>query len=273
MPLGKLNLRIASCVRIWVALLTQCTFTSGTGFDWALNEKGIKLMKMGLLMCIAVSAASYNILSQQERDEKAKTSKTSLSDEAIKEAIRIRPRHEYPPSFAKRFDENAVPVLLEMLQDESEAPFWTIIMFVLGNIGNEACVLGIIQFLEMPREGEVDDPQFRGMFGGYHALGVAARKSDKRALEYLLERSSFRWWEEQEMQWHRRGGWDPRRHLWYAVIGGLGSSAQPEAVAQLEKLFEQNQASADLAMITESLARARAILENKSLREPGNKEE
>ena len=93
-----------------------------------------------------------------------------------------------PYEVAKAYSPAETPALLEMLQDEEEAPYWPNITMALGVIGDDQAVGPLIDFIHgRGSSAEWSNALYRARASAVGALGYLVNKSgNEEALEYLL---------------------------------------------------------------------------------------
>lgn len=142
-----------------------------------------------------------------------------------------------PYDAANAYTSEVVPTLLEMLQDENEAPYWANIAVTLCIIGDESAVDSLINFIEEDVEGEVSDSLYRAKSSAVMALGYLINKSgNQRALDYLLESVDPDTWGQRDIQWRApvQASTEARNvDLSSMAILGLALSGRPEAASAL----------------------------------------
>ena len=147
-----------------------------------------------------------------------------------------------PYDAANAYTTEVVPTLLEMLQDENEAPYWSNIAVTLCIIGDESAVDPLISFIEENVEGGVPDSLYRAKSSAVMALGYLINKSgNQRALDYLLEAVDPDTWARREIHWRTsaQASTESRNvDLSSMAILGLALSGRPEAASALNRVPE-----------------------------------
>ena len=138
-----------------------------------------------------------------------------------------------PYDEANSYTSANVPTLLEMLQDESESPYWGNIVVTLSIIGDDKALDPIIQFIEKQEEEELLDADYRAKSGALLSLGYLINKTgNMRAIDYLVESIDPSVWEKRNVFWRTRvhNNVEARdADLSSLAILGLALSGRPEA--------------------------------------------
>jgi hypothetical protein len=87
---------------------------------------------------------------------------------------------------ANALGSEAVPYLVEMLNNPADKQFWVNIIVTLGFIEKSSSLDPLISFLQNA-EGEVDGFTFRALLSVPFAVGCIASNGDSRALDFLTE--------------------------------------------------------------------------------------
>ncbi len=142
-----------------------------------------------------------------------------------------------PYDAANTYTSVVVPTLLEMLQDDNEAPYWANIAVTLCIIGEESAVEPIISFIEEDVEGELSDSHYRAKSSAVMALGYLINRSgNERALNYLVESIDPDAWNQRDIQWQASSQASSEARdvdLSTMAILGLALSGRPEAAEAL----------------------------------------
>jgi hypothetical protein len=136
-----------------------------------------------------------------------------------------------PEEEALRVGPDGAALLVEMLDDPSEAATHANILIVLGLCGQPGSFESIVQWASVVREGEIDRDTFRAWQVSPYAFGYAARY-DRRAIAHL--EANF---EAQDPGWtfrHHRGARLVRQSR-RATATALGMTGLPEAAAALDR--------------------------------------
>lgn len=123
----------------------------------------------------------------------------------------------------------AVPQLLLLLRDRSEAPYWVNTIVTIGFIGDTTAVDPLLTFFAEQRD-EVDGHTCRALLSVPFALGCLAFGGSESAFTYLTKRASPADWE--DLQW-RFGTEDLPAVMVEQAIIGLGVSGRSAARAVL----------------------------------------
>ena len=155
-------------------------------------------------------------------------------------------RHIYfegrPIDEASRFAGDSVPLLLDMLGDPLEQPYWGNVVVLLGIIGDPRAVDPLIGFLEQPVTGELPRSLFKAKTAALPALGYLLNKqpTNPKALAYLQDSLDPTFWGKRQLGWNLaqdQGGGSARDlRLTKMAIMGLGLSGHPTAKNALQSL-------------------------------------
>ena len=145
-----------------------------------------------------------------------------------------------PYDAANAYTSEVVPTLLQMLQDEDEAPYWSNIAVTLCIIGDESAVGPLISFIEADGEAELSDSRYQATSSAVMALGYLINKSgNQRALDYLLGSVDPDAWMQRGVRWRARVQASPEARnvdLSSMAILGLALSGRPEAASALDRV-------------------------------------
>jgi hypothetical protein len=136
----------------------------------------------------------------------------------------------YPEAHA--LGPNALPYLLELLENPELKLFWTNIIVTIGFIEDPSAVDPLIDFLERA-EGEVDGASFRALLSVPYALGCIAAGGGDRSIAYLADTIAGSG--TAAIQWQFQGKSVKDLVAEYAVMG-LAVSGRPEARQLLQTL-------------------------------------
>lgn len=180
-----------------------------------------------LLIILVISTISfpYNIKAQKEDMFKAKVDDLVLKHHF--DGIQYKE--------ANALGSNAIPYLLEMLNDPNIKEFWVNIIVTLGFIENSTALNPLISFLENSY-GEVDSYKFRALLGVPFAIGCIASNGDSKAHNYLVDKMHTP--ENTLVRWSFRGK-NINRLLAEKSIIGLAISGQARARKELLSLKDQ----------------------------------
>lgn len=157
-----------------------------------------------------------------------------------------------PYEQAVQFDaDSAVPVLLNMLADPNEVPYWSNIVFTLGMLGDVRAVDPLIQFLEAGSGATLSHAHFVAKSSVPMALGYLLNKHDSaKALAYLQAGAQPSTWAARGLSWtspvHTRAP-DRDAQLSKMAIIGLAVSGRPAARQTLAKLARDAATAGDRA--------------------------
>jgi hypothetical protein len=161
--------------------------------------------------------------------------------------------HGVPYDEATRFDQTAVPRLLEMLADPQEKPYWPNIVGVLGIIGDASVADELIAFVEANKGQAVDPETYRAALSAVLSLGyLANRTGDEAVLDYLTESAADLASSDEAED---RSGTEPETTpvglrldagaIAQSAVWGLALSGQPEARTTLERLMRSPELAPD----------------------------
>jgi hypothetical protein len=181
--------------------------------------------------------------------------------EGIEAFVRRFYVHGVPYDEATRFDETAVPRLLEMLADPEEKPYWPNIVGVLGIIGDASLGDDLIAFIEGNKGQALDPETYRAALSAVISLGYLANRTGEYAVvEYLADAAANLPSAETEAdETEDRSGAEPDRTpsegaaalrlddgvIAQSAVWGLALSGQPEARAALERLMSSPELAPD----------------------------
>lgn len=146
----------------------------------------------------------------------------------------VRQAHHHGVSYgeALRYSAMAVPLLLRMLADPTELPYWENIVAMLGIIGAESVVAPLIAFLR-EGNGTLTPDEYRAKSTVLIALGYVVNHTRSRlALDYLLQSANPEEWNTRTLRWsspfHATASQRNAR-LSSTTLLGLALSGAPEA--------------------------------------------
>lgn len=164
---------------------------------------------------------------------------SAISDESLKTEVENLVHKHYingiPYVEAHNLGPEAVPYLVEMLQDPNEKEFWVNIIVTLGFIESTQAFDPLIAFLENA-EGEVDIHTFRALLSVPFAIGCLGSTGDSEALNYLIGKINPP--VQESIKWDFRGK-NIRLLLSQRAIIGLAVSGRLEAKKVLLDLKRQ----------------------------------
>jgi HEAT repeat protein len=103
--------------------------------------------------------------------------------------------HGLPYEDAIRYDQSAVPVLLKMLSDPKEEPYWSNIALVLGMVGDDKVADPLVSFIEASKDGTLSRGHYVAKTSALWALGyLVNRTNNLKALDYLKAGASPETW-------------------------------------------------------------------------------
>ncbi len=125
----------------------------------------------------------------QEQPGGAERGVARLGRVDVREFVRQLYPEGVPYEQAIRLRRGAVKILLEMLRDPREAPYWTNVVTTLGMIGSPEAVDPLISFLEGGGPASaLPLAEFRARLAVTPALGyILAKRMNGRALKYLSD--------------------------------------------------------------------------------------
>ena len=156
----------------------------------------------------------------------------------------VRDPESFPRSYREQvnaYDVSAVPQLLELLGSKAEEVHWTRIAGLLGAIGDERAVEGLIAFIESPSETErLSFEHYHGRRQAIMSLGVIVNHTgSERALAYLVDGLTPSVWRQRKVQgiatWTASYEDYDRELSTYALMG-LALSGHPRAREALTSL-------------------------------------
>ncbi len=141
-----------------------------------------------------------------------------------------------PYEAANAYDSTAVPTLMAMLADSTEAPYWANIAVTLCIIGDPTYVDALLDFIKAD-EGTLSDDIYRAKSSAVMALGYLINKTgDEKALTYLIESIDPGAWAQREVRYMGpfQANTEARDlNLSTMAMLGLALSGRPEAMAAL----------------------------------------
>jgi hypothetical protein len=157
----------------------------------------------------------------------------------IEEFVHRSYEHGLPYEEASRYQSAVLPVLLQMLQDPAEAPYWRNIVTVLGIVGDDSVVAPLTAFARAG-EGLLSADEYHARSAVLIALGyVANKESGQAALDYLLASVDPAVWETRGFRWQSpfhttQAARDQR--LSETALLGLALSGRAKAAAALRTM-------------------------------------
>lgn len=149
---------------------------------------------------------------------------------------------------------DAIPILLEILGDESLEEYWVNTVVTLGFIEDSSALEPLIEFL-YSRQGEVGIRTVRALSAVPFAVGCIASNGSPEAFAFLSDGTEGR----------LQPGWtfgsvDPASLLAGKSVIALAVSGRPEGKAALDRLAQQGPASLTAPGLAGSLATARSLI-------------
>lgn len=146
--------------------------------------------------------------------------------------------HGMPWAQARAYGTEAVPELIQMLNDSAMEPHWAKVVYVLGCIGDGSAKQPLIEFMQQ-QKGEVSADAFRGVLGVPCAMGQIAQH-DNQSLDLLMNLAT-RTDQGQSLgltlSYGRYHGDALGEVLGRMALQGLGASGRPEALTVLQNLL------------------------------------
>jgi hypothetical protein len=183
----------------------------------------------------------------------AAAGRDATEGEGIEAFVRRFYVHGVPYDEATRFDQTAVPRLLEMLADPEEKPYWPNIVGVLGIIGDASVGDELIAFIEANKGQALDPETYRAALSAVISLGYLANRTGEDAVvDYLADAAAnLPSAETDGDETADRSGAEPDRTpsegaaalrlddgvIAQSAVWGLALSGQPEARTALERLM------------------------------------
>ena len=144
-----------------------------------------------------------------------------------------------PYEKANAFDAEAVPILLEMLADRDESPYWANVTVTLCIIGDESAVDPLIEFIKKD-DGTISDEVYRAKSSTVMALGYLINKTgNETALTYLIDSLDPQAWTRRGVRYRGRfqASTEARdTQLSTMAMLGLALSGRPEAAEALRNV-------------------------------------
>lgn len=148
-----------------------------------------------------------------------------------------------PYELANAYDSTAVPTLLGMLADTTEAAYWANIAVTLCIIGDETAVDPLIDFIKED-QGALSSDVYRAKSSAVMALGYLVNKTgNATALTYLIESLNPTVWEEREVTYtgpFQASTAARDADLSTMAMLGLALSGHPDAAEALRNLTMTN---------------------------------
>lgn len=188
---------------------------------------------------------------------------------AVEKFVRQTFIHGVPYNEASRFGSEDIPILLSMLENPNEEPYWVNIVAVLGNIGGEAAATSLISFIEDGPKGALSHFSYKAKSGAIMSLGYVVNKAkDRRALEYLKEGLEMETWVKRRLPWravHFSSPAEQRAQLVKLSLMGLGLAGTVESAAAINAFKQKEGPSSPYASTIEQVLQAHAQISAKGL--------
>jgi len=158
-------------------------------------------------------------------------------EDKVREFVRSIHHHGIPYEEARDLGTQAVPVLVEMLDDVTEETSWANIVFCLGAIGDRSAIGPLEDFYRSRFDRKVSPAAFKALVQVPRSLGILARSKDQPHFKRLVANLS----DERQPKWtFDTFGPEDRNLFWLGItIDGLSFSSLPEARSALLKLDEE----------------------------------
>lgn len=158
---------------------------------------------------------------------------------AVEGFVRGEYYHGISYAMGRQFGAADVPVLLRMLDDAAEKPYWPNILTVLGMISDPSATEPLIGFLERRFTGDIDDETWIALRQVQISLGYLAHDPQSAAFRYLRDGTTREAWRQRALSWThgslRNSGAREDEMMQLAVMG-LGLAGTEEAQAHLRQL-------------------------------------
>ena len=158
---------------------------------------------------------------------------------AVEGFVRGEYYHGISYAMGRQFGAADVPVLLRMLDDAAEKPYWPNILTVLGMIGDPSATEPLVGFLERRFTGDIDDETWIALRQVQISLGYLAHDPQSAAFRYLRDGTTREAWRQRALSWThgslRNSGAREDEMMQLAVMG-LGLAGTKEAQAHLQQL-------------------------------------
>jgi hypothetical protein len=142
-----------------------------------------------------------------------------------------------PYAEARAYGVEAIPELVDMLNDPALEPHWSMIIFTMGAIGDPSARQPLLNFLT-GLNGEISTHSFRAALGVPPALGMLANDGDDESLQVLLALADPANWQENQLDFrYQRYEEDVLGEVMGRMaLQGLGLSARSEACSMLQSM-------------------------------------
>lgn len=171
--------------------------------------------------------------------------------------------HGLPYEVASQYDRSVVPMLLDLLADPAEEPYWVNVVTVLGAVGDDAVATELIELIESG-EGTLSRDAYNARTAAVMALGYLANRGSGVALDYLVSSSTAEAWVAKDLAWTSPYQQEPlERDLQLAQVDimALALSGREPAMAALRELrvSESGRQPAVLSVLDEAIAAHRTV--------------
>jgi hypothetical protein len=184
----------------------------------------------------------------------------------VREFVRRMYLHGIPYEVASKLPRDAVPTLLELLNNPEEKDYWTNIVTTLGFIGDERAVKPLVEFVS-ENNGEIGPQEFRAKEGALIHLGDLINKTqNKQALAFLKQVAAGESLREARLAAAAADVQeDPVASFRTAAVLGLALSGSDEAAAVIENANRVAPANADNRAALSEAQRIYATVKEKGL--------
>jgi hypothetical protein len=168
----------------------------------------------------------------------------------VREFVRQIFIHGVPFEEASRYGADAVPVLVEMLNDPAEQPYWANIVVVLGMTGEPEAVDPLIEFIEAGEAAGLSREHYTAKTSALMALGyIINATGDEQALDYLRASVNPETWAAKDVGVapYQTSLVERDYDLSKFAILGLALSGHPEALEILRSLQQPAETEAQRA--------------------------
>ena len=173
-------------------------------------------------------------------------SKPSLAQQhtTVKDFVHQIYIHGVPYEIASKYGSEDTSVLLEMLLDDKEQPYWSNIVITLGMIGENRAVGPMIEFINRNNSNKISPEVYTAKTSAIISLGYIINKTgNKKALDYLAESLQPNVWQNRKIGWESpfyKSKIERDGYLTEAAVLGLGLSGKPEAKIKLLEALQRN---------------------------------
>ena len=147
-----------------------------------------------------------------------------------------------PYDEANAYTSEVVPVLVDMLQDEAEAPYWSTVAVTLSIVGDGRAADPLIDFIQRDVEGGLPDWLYNAKGDAVMALGYLVNKTgDRKTLNYLLDAVEPDFWNRLgvgRLASDQAAAQERKANLSTMAILGLALSGTEEAAQALDRMLQ-----------------------------------